>query len=658
MLGLLLTVILIAAALGIDMAARVTTAREMNIAADAAVSEALFKYVDNGATNFNDMKTGAQAALSKNTLTMEGFLESSRGTAAVNVDVSSGTPGNWGLITPGIWWDEVPPNGCAVAAVPVLPTPCPCSGGSPVVPCLQEIDPAAPAGAVANAAKIKVELPTGSYLNPIIAQSFGVGAQKFEAEATAKVNEWNIVIAVDVSRSSADETHPPYEKVKDYTAAEPTYPLMNSTPCAGWTNHAHPAGLTITTERFSLLKAMWSKTAPEFMHATRGGGAGVSNSGYYHDDYGCYTLDTRRVGGGGAVLRYYLVDKYVNPTTYYGPEPLTTYLHFINQLLVALGNYNGIVRIGFIAFDETALIEGSTNPDGTLQSGRRFDITPLDPAPAANNDVTDLQTITFNGTALASPGAQDIEARIQRYGLFIREGAHTNLPQAFREGIKMLRGHTRFASSKNSFILLSDGVSTCSEASGCSLTEAVVKEGIDESIDIVKDEFVPDGVEVSVILGGQGAHSLMVKSERNPNKCMDEEEARAHDPHYWMADESTGTSTFANHLAGTGTFYYSNKLNQAVTLSGGLWGPVFGCCSDGAGGCNATARASIDTACKNVAGAPSTTNKPTVPGTVSVGGETLTNGRLTCTPDFFSSRELVADYAQRIANQPAITLVE
>ncbi len=645
LLAVLALALIVVAGFAIDTNSLTVTSAQFRFVADGAAAGAVVAYKKTG--SYTEARKEAEKVIDKNKFLMEGFLESPRGAAELTVDLSQGVQGKDGIITPAIWHDAPLDTGCSGTPAPA--SPCPCLNGAWNGPCAEEVDPS-DATKTPDAMIVNLKLREGSYLKSLFMKAVGQDKFHVQGTATARLKELHGVIVIDVSRSMAEATHLQYARVLNATAGEPTFPLQTTT-CNSATDHTNicipppVGGCTFADGGLrGLYAAMWYSTIPAFLPNTRAGATVPTK--HYRKDYGCYTLDTKDVGASGSQNRHYLVDAYSNvpatpdANTTYGPAPLSYHLHFINRLLTELENYLGPVKIGIIAFDSTAKMEA-----------RRFDLTLYDSTDSSNL-VTELRDITN----VKTPSATDIEKRYQTRGLFVREGGYTNLPEAIRDAHQMLKDDARYKFSNNFIVALSDGMTNCSTASGCGNTEAIVKEAVDEVIDYASTDLVPDGVRFHYLMSGRQAHTLMVKSAKDANQCMSDDEARSHDPAYLMTDATSNTGTYADHLAGKNSpFYYPTKLYQAVQASDGVWGVIRPCCKSG-GACS-DVRSTLDTSCKaGGSGVKSgTTNQPN---TATNATYSDSDGRLQCEPNGESEILQAERFAKKVADVEPLAIVK
>ncbi len=494
-------------------------------------------------------------------------------------------PGTTGIIIPGVW-HFAEPEVCYVGA-----NSCPCDpgGGTPVWkgPCFEEIDLSNPADPTnppsPNALKVKMNTPTSVEIRSYFAGLFDFSGVGFESHViVAQPPIWGMML-VDLSRSSHIETHIPAERSLDDDSTESAWKL--NTPggetCADFCSSA-PTGCCQlpfacrldggrTNGLYDMIFNMERFDFPGTNQPVLRGANPVDPKVHYHDDYVCVDV-TYDDGANGNFTEAYLVDAYYNDVStpeYFGPQPLTAMLDGgVNFTIERLQEINILGDLlGFIGFDQSVDI-----------SKRIIELKP--PGDPALDRLKQLTSSTRTG-----PGADaDFLEKIQDNMLFVRADASSHIAAALLKAADMMinapSGVTDSSVLRKDIVLISDGLATCSLATGvCDGTEATFDTAMVEIENIINTVYIPLDLRLNVILIGEETlpHSLL---EATPNGCQSDAEFRATTPPGTLFVDPTTTATLEEaQTDDTKTFPKPNSLYEFVRKTGGIWAPIRDACA-------------------------------------------------------------------------------
>jgi hypothetical protein len=279
--------------------------------------------------------------------------------------------------------------------------------------------------------------------------------------------------------------------------------------------------------------------------------------------YGCYTASYSE-GTSPSVTKTgnFLIDRER------AGEPLSSYLIGLNHGLTTLRtrNVSGDM-VGVIGFDQSAVVDK-----------RRLSLT--DP----RDEVLD-SWIEMSDVGATTP--ESLRKRFEDHVFFPRPDATSNYPQALREALAMLMEAPNASSAENMVVMLSDGFTFCTSDGACMGDEDGYYASFNETRDIVLQEFVGSNVKFHFVMINDSVfpHTLLRKSVQNPDKCMDDMEARLGSPPTLFVDPDThGVSLLDGLTKGNEYFYHPNAFYGLVRETNGVWGPVRPCCINPATG--------------------------------------------------------------------------
>ncbi|MFN8391909.1 MAG: hypothetical protein U0136_16590 [Bdellovibrionota bacterium] len=502
-----------------------------------------------------------------------------------------------------------------------LKATCPCDNGKWKGPCFETVDITDPSrtedevNKAINAMNLGVTLDQGNALKSMFMQTVGHKSSSLSTRATVAVRPLRVVFLVDLSRASAWETHLPYEIVgggslPNWAPAEYAFKLT-STSCAGTdspylTFRPSPSfsatNLTCQTVVSSCAGLPANSTPSATNCQFAGGWFPGANSAIFNqacprpilipfrtvsvhphllharEEFRCFPVDSYQEGSGTPQTANYLVDAYRGDTKdahpYTGPEPLNSMIHGVKVGLDIIANRH-------LGSDQAAVIGFDQRADMNI---RRFPMSAYD-----STDFANMQALVSD--------SEDVVVRNSRHFFFPREDAQSNLPAALNEAARLLMSEPDYPAAENHVILLTDGLSSCHTDAGgnnvCRMDTVSVRDGIDDAINVVTQDYVPNDIHLSVMLFGNlsGPHELVRKGSGS-RSCMagaDATEANlpftgfekdSPDPsNTWLQDAMNSKSVTSAGMTFTVPFFYPNKLANAALASGGVWGPVRSPCA-------------------------------------------------------------------------------
>lgn len=654
--AIMAVVLLLFAGLAIDATMTATSQSQMRYRAEFAALAALKKYHEEPGGYLAKLEAARQRAEEMAGLNLSigtAFEENPGQGQGIGTSHSTSPTPHTGVITPGIWHRQEP------ADCTGLPSPCPCDGGVWKGACFQEIDLDDPGqqNLVPTAFKADVYTRTASPIKRIFGNLVGQSTIELSASATASVVPYHGVVLLDISRSAHRETHVPFETTggmyetviigateSAWQITSHSCPPDNSNPClvpgictlgGGW---GSPGGL---------YNAIYNYSAPAILNSPRPGSPLQPPTKHYRNDYQCFS-STYSEDGGSSQTVHYLVDTWrgtdSSGNTYYGPEPLSTLLHGINKLYDHLNKYPARGDLlGMVAFDKSAKIDIRTFP--------------LEPVGAADFQKAMLITDIDN---------EDAASRKQRYEdhmFFPRVEGYTNYPQALRVAEEMLLSAPDSESAENFVLLISDGLTNCSELGACSYDEASYLNSVSESLNIILNDYVENQIKFHMVIAGEltKPHTMLSSSQTDPSQCMTEEEARLSNPPLNFTDSEANAEDFAEatrrnqFTSGVGFYYDPSRFYDAVRATDGLWLPLRPCCK--VGGVCTDVQNDLQAVC--AAASPGTIpGRPEQPLPAIHPDHTDPDGRLTCDAEGRSRRVQLEDYVNKIFERNPYVLVE
>ena len=511
-------------------------------------------------------------------------------------DLGAGADGATGRIQPGIW--HTTPT--FVSGVCQGATPCPCDlSGNWSGPCFEGLDFANPADVArpVNAFHAELWLKDGSPVRTLFAKLTGQIAWSFSSRATATVKPTRGIFLVDLSKSSHSDTHIPWERggvgyMSFDKATEYAYRLKNKS-CAA--DEAMPCNTVSPIGSYfcSLPSVARTPTDCTFEGGWQAGatGDGFAGSIFNYDcpdimprvrlasfqrtrhaklDYRCYGINSFDDDGTTVAGGNYLVDAFRGTLTggvlYDGPEPLTTMLSTVNYAAAQLS-------ARAVPGDLLGMI-------GVDQSGR-IDLRTLPLSSPGSTEFSEIEEIT-NPSVDASTLAR-LTKRNTDHFFFPREVNGFNLVAGLEAAVEQLDATAGGANSESFIAVLTDGMVSCStnSPSSCSEVDANhIQSLIDASIEFVQSQLVPRKIKFHLLLNGDIAKvSTLVRkgdTSETSERCMTETEVRQSGLSYVDYDVTHGGLTPYEALVKrpiTAFYPYPLKLYQAVSATGGIYGP-------------------------------------------------------------------------------------
>lgn len=604
----------------------------------------------------------------------------------------SGTP-NDGLVIPGKWYFRAEGVDCSKD-----PSPCPCKSGAPATPCFQPYDSIGDFTTYGqpNSFQVQLHLRSDSPIRTIFGSVVGGEYLYINSEATSAIAPTRGVFALDLSRSMAFGTHVPYEVTnKDILrwSDEAAYQYKgDACPNPGYCNapgscrfFGGKPGVTDTlndpSDAYGLFDAIWNYTdhpilkrkrvnrpAVNSADTTPGGGSGSVQqyNAHFRDDYQCYNVTFKDGPNNAEVTAPFFVDTYkcpdaLNPKAcpavpytpeaigYDGPEPLTSALYGIHEAL-DLFEKRAVpgTKIGLVGFDQT--------PD--------IDIRKFQPAAPGDADYTVMEDIT-------KVDGEDAATFSKRYGehmFFPRPDQLTNIPRALEKAAFMLADANNdgkidstdgsaAANAENFIALITDGGTNCLMDGTCDPSDTGLLNSIDAANAFVDSNLVPQKIKLHLIMLGASnrPHTLLRKSSKNSDACMDETEAREANPPLDFVDFATGSlpsyDALQNSMKAVPTKFdfTTNRFYEMARKTDGFWFPIRKPCTfSSVADCQAGKLVKLlDTKCA------ATTDK-----VLSEPGITDGAGRLICDPYCYSVRKQIKDAVEKIAGRSPYVLVK
>ena len=586
------------------------------------------------------------------------------GLDSINLSVFPQVNGTHGVVTAGTW-HYIPPATCVA-----VPGTCPCNGGSWAGPCFE---PHNTVDATMNAVRVELKTRTGNPFTTGVSVILNALQLPMRTEAITAARAISAVSLLDLSRSSHNETHVPYDgDVANLGAlgyaAESTFEMSsgacgasNANPCVRippppipapttplctancqmvgppfpendpilnpynvlWNSPCRPTPpATLITYRFLV-----NKTGGNAMTDGRRPGTLFSPQYHFQNDYQCFPA-TFTEASGTARSANYLVDTWQGATTlgsYDGPEPYTTMLSAVSGGITALTERAWMGdRLGFIGFDKSAtVVERTVTPSPT-------------------SALTDL----FEATDITNQSAAALLKRYTQFNLMIRPDGSTNLPSALMQAHQMLSSYSD--DFERIVVVVSDGIANCTAEGVCGGTQADYDAAMTQAEAIVQSLYIPAHIKLYwVHIGARSRpHNLLIKSSDTPTTCMEQEEADNHAPPMKFVDDAT-TSTFPSSiLATTNDFYNPLRFYNLIRLTRGKYFPIRQPCVSGS-----------DISSTLAAACAAATQTETAPGSgipvpVVVTPYTDASGRLLCDPHGQTRRQQITEVMNLIFSTP------
>lgn len=328
---------------------------------------------------------------------------------------------------------------------------------------------------------------------------------------------------------------------------------------------------------------------------------------HYKFDYQCFDLSYKE--GENNINESYILDSYRGSviwpppdttTAYTGPEPLTSVLEGIHYALDIYNNrkVNGD-QLALIGFDRRADIDIRRIPNYTPESEGVTPIASLiDRKNPLFQTITNITDKTKNNVAIVDTSTGKKKADFM---FFPRVDALSDLPGAFQTAFKFLKAAPNSDSAQNNVIVFSDGLSNCvngvpvagegNEICGTSKFDfRNMESSIDQAIQFVEEAYVPNKIKLNFFLYGDitQPHSVVRKSPSNPDQCITDEEYKR-DPSLSMVnlDNPAGDSRAPIDVlrdavrkeVAVNSYFYPNKLANAVQMTKGAWAPLRQACN-------------------------------------------------------------------------------
>ncbi|MCB0344227.1 MAG: VWA domain-containing protein [Bdellovibrionales bacterium] len=644
-------VLLVFAGLAIDTTINATSQSQMRYRAEFAALGALRKYHEEPgdyAAKLEAARLRAEEMAGLNLSIAMAFEENPGQGQEIGTSASSSPSAETGVIIPGIWHRQ-PPSDCAGQ-----PSPCPCDGGVWKGACFQEIDLDDPLqqSLTVTAFRADVYTRSSSPIRRIFGGLAGAATLQLSASATASVVPYHGMLLLDISRNSQFETHVPFEQngglakmIYQPSSSESAWKLdgtsclaNNGNPCGTvgvctFDGGGEPPGMQNAIYNFNTLGPAL-RIIPDTRSSILAPQRYITK--HAKDDYQCFETTYTEDGGPSRTERY-LVDTFRGATVdghYDGPEPLTTLFHGINSIYRHLNSYPSRGdKIGLLAFDRSA----------------KIDIRTFQLEAPGNVGFQSAMLITD----ILNEDATSRKKRFEEHMFFPRVEGYTNYPQALKVALDMLLAEPDAESAENFVVLMSDGLTNCTENGICAYDEPTYLASVSEAMNIILNDYVSNQVKFHMVVSGKitQPHTMLASSHKDPTQCMTEEEARLFNPPLDFVDTTT-TDTFAEATRGSGFYYHPLTFYQAVRATDGLWLPLRPCCQSG--GVCADVRSDLQTVCASTA--PGVNGN--LPAAATHPSYTDANGRLACDPEGRSRRTQFDDYVNEIFERNPYVLVE
>jgi hypothetical protein len=523
----------------------------------------------------------------------------------------------------------------------------------PFEPCFE----VQPSNQAANAIRV-VLTDDGGAVRGTFGRAAGIPMQKVNGFGTAAFIPRQGVVAFDLSASVTRVSHASSNsaagKSSEYAFYIDPLRLGAGLSCGS----AWESGLQSTHQ--GVWDNMWQNPAEA--------GAAQGPKDHFKDDYQCLSIP---VDGDS---EYFAIETQGSPD----PQPLNSILDATHFLLESFAGRRVVGdRVGAFGFDLEVLPQRRL-PETAIAGRLLAEPVSGEAAFAAFLDATDTSIpitddvrknkFLFPRVYTGSPSASR------------REIAVTNIQDALKESLGMLKSSDTFDVADNFVLLISDGLSNCVEDLGnaplrgedidgdgspdpirCFSTndsnfwnynEQYIRAAFDEIYDPgnggITDQYVEDGVKIHVALVGEnvGPHTLVRSSESGG--CMDFNEASA--VNLSMFD---GSNTPPYTPTGGGSFYFPNNFASVSAATNGLWWPIRPPCG---GSLDTPLLESICDA--NIGSDPITPTIAASLGFPITGSNWDNNGRLLCNPSGGSVGDQLRELVEKIMADSPIVLVE
>lgn len=550
-----------------------------------------------------------------------------------NIDTRRGgtTDGVDGTLIPGNWFSTSPTP--AVCATLPAGTTCPCDPTNPWRgACFQPVDlNTSPLPAI-NAMRAELRLTGASAIRTLFTRIFSNATESsIASSAIATTYPRHGVFAVDLSRSSHEETHQPYEAT---AGSDPGMRLSAEYAFGINGSVANVIACSTTTPTPWLLPAVGGicdirgGVVPQlYRNIWYGAGASFSDfiinvrpvtpplpRKHYKSDYVPYSLTYTDPGIQTAALtKTYLVDMWINPavtpTSYEGPEPLNSMLAGVNRGLarVAANTVPGD-QIGILGFDYSARVTQRIAPLSAPQSAIYTQW----------QNVTDPRVLPNGGApnCTGTSPAQNVRwCRVNNHHLITRTESGLHLPEALRQARQLLTDAGNAIGAEEFVVIMSDGITNCtragttagSEQRVCGNSDTIVSQSLTQVENILRDTYTPNSIKAHFIHIGDaaGPHTMLAPSpfRKNPNGkaagCMTEDESQKYSSNSStpMDNFNEAGSNFANGLLNANAtfnpttatytrnpasyFFQPNRIRPFIAKTGGKWFPIRPACNPG-----------------------------------------------------------------------------
>jgi len=656
-------VILIFAGLALDSTVLSVSKTEQRQLAENVALAALTTYLNSPPTDplntrLTAVKNKAQEIIRGNITFTRTFMDTP--SPADDVETQRGTVvgGLNGTLVPGIWY-ALKPTDCTIFPAGTV---CPCDGGANpwINPCFQEVDIDVLPIPTINAFRADLKLEGSSAIKTLFSSVYSSpSSNPLRSSATATTYPRHGIFLVDLSRSSHEETHQPYEAtagngVGMLLSSEYAFSVNGSATDVNGCRTAAPLAWPLPAIGGpcdirggvvpQLYRNLWYGAGGYiFIPSFPAPAPNPRLRKHMKDDYVPYELSWTDPGIRPAppFSETYLVDMWQNaaitPTSYEGPEPLNSMIAGVNRALsrVAANTVAGD-QVGFIGFDYSARVTqreyGLQAPGSPLYLQLQNLTDPTNPPPQC----------------LETPGRTVKECRVRNHLLITRKESSANLPEALRAARQLFLTAGNPMGAEEFVAVMSDGITNCTGNRVCGTNQLNVDNSIAEVETIVRASYVPDAIKLHFIHIGDtaGPHTLLAPSPTRKRAdgrsagCMTEEESRkvSASPTVPLQNYKTTGNNFSGALLNSGStfnvtnntynhvqhYYEPNRLKAVVAETGGFWAPVRPACTPGANVTPALEAACNGGTFSQVGGVPTTINLPPY---------TDPNGRIMCEPD-------------------------
>ncbi|MCB0360212.1 MAG: hypothetical protein KDD44_11270, partial [Bdellovibrionales bacterium] len=275
------------------------------------------------------------------------------------------------------WW-STPDTNMTCSGADQVPCPCDSIGGNWNGPCAQILDYSSTSDKP-NGFKVVWRTSVNNPIKNLFSSISGHATSMTESHATAVIQSTDVVLLLDVSRSSGSDNFAPVETYANagQSPMEPSFKLNTSVGTCNAASIANPYptdALTPPGAGTFLADRIPGQNAFLYRMASPGGGflpdnrdvGWTSNVRHAKSDYGCYAVSYEE--GGVATTEDILYDSYLaeisagQPLDYYGPEPLGSFIYGVREAMRVMSESSAPYYVSLVSFDHNADVSIRNRP--------------------------------------------------------------------------------------------------------------------------------------------------------------------------------------------------------------------------------------------------------------------------------------------------------